>query len=367
MKTITTNNYTPVTTSALLKFTSSNLITLLEQHKLSQKDLAAITGVAESTVSAIRNQKQFPTIDFLFSLKTNFDISIDDFITKNISPNELSSDPISSELEKTERLAYQKYCGTYFVYYFDTSKYKGRDYNNPKDSLMFGVLHIYENPTPLNKLDYSCIAILGIKEREDASEIKNKLEQIEDISSLLDFVNREYCDKTYYGDFELTHYHAFLSMSHQSKDKLLAIFHRVPGDKSHYAGGIGTINSVSRGRESMPVVQFIGISKNKVALSNEEIHHNLLLNYPNFKANDEADDLIRLFKNLYLASGEYSESLTELQKAITIKANLERYIKKSLERNMFRYGKISNRDDDEWYHALKEVAILDTYDDESAK
>ena len=108
----------------------------------------------------------------------------------------------------------------------------------------------------------------------------------------------------------------------------------------------------------MPTIQFIGISRDWLTLSAEEIHQVLLLHYPTFRAEGEAQEMIDLFNRLYMSpensNGRELIELSDLQKAITIKANLERYIKNSLKKNMFRYGKISNRDDDEWYHLLKD-------------
>ena len=123
------------------------------------------------------------------------------------------------------------------------------------------------------------------------------------------------------------------------------------------AGGIGTINSVSKGRERAPVVQFMGVSRYPLSMSVEEIHHSLLLNYPNFKAEKETEEMIRNFKTLYVENEEARKEFSEYQKSIIVQSTLERYIKKSLERNMFRYGKISERDDDEWYHAIKAASI----------
>ena len=54
---------------------------------------------------------------------------------------------------------------------------------------------------------------------------------------------------------------------------------------------------------------------------------------------------------------ESKPGFSEYQKSIVVRSTLERYIKKSLERNMFRYGKISERDDDEWYHTIKTASI----------
>ena len=74
-------------------------------------------------------------------------------------------------------------------------------------------------------------------------------------------------------------------------------------------------------------------------------------------------ELISLFKKTYQTPDsyeetiKYSEILTDLQKEIIIKVNLERYVKTSLTNNMFRYAKISERDDGAWYDLLKDVSI----------
>ena len=40
-----------------------------------------------------------------------------------------------------------------------------------------------------------------------------------------------------------------------------------------------------------------------------------------------------------------------------VRSTLERFVKKSLERNVFRYAKISGTtDDDQWYHAIKDTS-----------
>ena len=345
-------------TDALLPISSKNLQTLIAQKNITQQYLHELTGVAESTISNYKTGKSFPTIDFLLALKKEYGISIDDFITRSINPVELTAKTPSSELEREEQLSYQKFCGTYFTYYFDTSKYKGRDFNTAEESLMYGILHIYETPSSVNSLDYSCFAILGIHDLATASDLKQTIESLKCIEDLEEFVNSNDTGNSYYGDFELTHDHAFLSLTHGNKDKALIIFHRPHSNKSKHKSGIGTINSVSRGRESMPVVQFIGISRDRAELSCEEIHRNLLLNYPSFKAKKEADELIRLVKHLYVDNNDDYGTFTELQKRLAIQASLESFIRKSLESNMFRYGKISNRDDDDWYHALKESAAF---------
>ncbi|MBR4341923.1 MAG: helix-turn-helix transcriptional regulator [Lachnospiraceae bacterium] len=332
---------------------SSNLKRLISKNGITQKDLADKLGVAPASMTDYCKGRRIPNVEFFVSLKNLYDISIDDFLTKSINPSSRSLPAKESSFVTNVMTTYHKYCGIYFVYYFDTGKYKGRDTQPPKDSVHFGVLFIYENPSSLDVPEFSCAAVLGIKEREDVTILKKTLEDLSDPSRIIDYIGNKYPNTAYFGDFELSNEHAFVTMSHASTDKALLIFHRVDNNKPNYTGGIGTINSVSKGRERAPVVQFIGISRYPLSMSIEEIHHSLLLNYPNFQAESETEDMISNFKALYLDSEVAKQGFSEYQKSIIVRSTLERYIKKSLERNMFRYGKVSERDDDEWYHAIK--------------
>ncbi len=355
------NNHQPSDSNPDLgSIISSNLKRLITQNKTTQKELAEKLKVAPASMSDYCKGRRVPNVEFFVSLKNLYDISIDDFITKSINPSPSTPPVRESSIDHNIMTTYHKYCGLYYVYYFDTSKYKGRDTQPPKDSVLYGVLYIYKNPSSLEVPEFSCAAVLGIKERENATLIKKTLEGFKDPSKIVDHIGNKYPNTAYYGDFELSQEHAFVSIRHTNTDKALLIFHRVDNNKVNYTGGIGTINSISKGRERAPVVQFMGVSRYPLSMSIEEIHHSLLLNYPTFKAESETEEMIQNFKALYVDSEASKQGFSEYQKSIVIRSTLERYIKKSLERNMFRYGKISERDDDEWYHAIKTASISDS-------
>ena len=336
---------------------AGNLRTLIKRNGLTQKDLAEQLGVAEATMTDYCKGRRLPGIEFLFMLKNTYNIALDEFVTKSITPSAISVPMKDSVADKKVKDTYEKYCGLYLAYYFDTSNYMGRDMAPPKDSLIYGVLYLYENPSSLEIPEYSCAAILGLKDREEATRIKDYLEDLTDSTRIIDQIEREHSGTAYYGDFELSSEHAFISIRHFPTDKALIILHHVDSNKAYYTGGIGTINSVSKGRDRMPVVQFMGFSRHPLSMSCEEIHHSLLLNYPTFKATDETEELIKLFKALYMDPDGNKEELSDYQRSIVIRSTLERFIKKSLERNVFRYSKISERDDDEWYHAIKHTSV----------
>lgn len=336
---------------------SANLEKLLEIHQITQNHLAAVTGTSTAAINAYIKGVRLPKIDFLLSLKNLYDISIDDFLTKSTNPD----DYIIPEASQADKKAYEiahKYCGSYFTYYFDTSSYKGRDTNDEQHSLKYGILSIFENSGPLYKSTFSTIAILGLDDIKTAESIKEKIDSYEKTEDMVNYIGVHHATKMYHGDFTLGENHVFLTMEHGNRDKALLILYKISNNKPTFRGGMGTINSASKGRESMPTIQFMGISRDKILLSEEEIHQALLMHYPTFHAHKETEELIKLFKHYYMKPEHEQEavSLSDFQKSITIRANLERYIKASLKTNLFRYGKVSNRDDDEWYHLIKECA-----------
>ncbi len=343
-------------TAFLMENTSKNLSALIKKKNITQKMLANVTKVSESTVSEYVNGKKVPPVEFLVRIKLAYGISVDDFVMTESTFIEIP-DSVDVEASKNNLNNSNKFKSSFYTYYFDTSKYKGGDDNPPSKSLVYGVLKIFDSNT--SQSGCGCIAILGLKSVEKADEVKKTLDNLPENINIFDYIKEHYYANAYSGTFELNNKHVFISLTHGDKDKALIIFHCPSSNKLYYLGGIGTINSISKGREPMPVVQYIGISRNSIKLSEEEIHHNLLLDLPQFKAENEAEELINLFRSLYLDEDGLKNKMTELQKMIIIKANLQRYIKDNFERNIFRYSKVSNKDDDEWYHMLKESALID--------
>ncbi len=341
---------------------TANLKILIKQHNLTQKELASKVGYCEAAICRYFRGNQFPPIDFLFKLKKLFDISIDDFISRKIIEPVQETDPLEEEKRRLQEIVeldlYRKYCGNYIVYYLDTSNYKGRDYNTPAESLVYGIINIHEVKTNLNKAEFESIAVLGIDSRKEAEKLKEKLDSFTSIEDITDFIHnsndKPFQNNIYTGDFEFGAKHAYITLKHSNIDKALIVLYRVETNKKLFNGGLGVINSGSKGREKMPTAQFMAFSRYPVSLSAEEIHHELLLTYPTFKANDEIKELIAMFKNTFLSPDSATNNLSDYQKELMLKVYLEDKIKKIISKNMDRYAKVSERDDSSWYHLLKE-------------
>ena len=61
-----------------------------------------------------------------------------------------------------------------------------------------------------------------------------------------------------------------------------------------------------------------------------------------------------LFKRLYSDNNEIALSLSENQKNAIIQNKLEYHFNEILQANMFRFAKISNKEDDKIYKLIKE-------------
>ena len=352
--------YTPPSTEQLARIASSNMLRLLKQTRLTQKEMARKLGVAPASMTDYCKGRRLPNMEFFVALKEQFGISIDEFVTKDLTPSDTLAPPKAQVFDQQLLETYKKYCCSQFLYYFDTSKTKGRDIQAPRDSVLYGILYIYENPDSTEVPEFKCAAILGIDDRDEVSRLKSKLDKIKDPGKILEYISSNYESAAYYGDFTLSQLYGFVSISHANTDKALMIFHRVDNNKPEIIGGIGTINSVSKGREHVPVVQFIGMSKYPLSMSVEEIHYNLLLDYPSFEADQEmVDEMITNFKALYAdPDGAICKGFSDYEKAIMVKSTLDKYVRTALTRNMFRYGKITGTtDDDQWYHAIKKTSI----------
>ena len=344
--------------SETIEIASTNLKNLLRTNGLTAKRLAQILSETEATISGVRNQKRLPSTDFLMRLKKAYHINIDDFLTKVLDKVGDCNIENPSSVDRDEIYDYEKYVGSYYMYYLNTGSPFGKDNEKDKDSLNYGLIHIYKNPEFQNNIDYRCFGIVGAKSIEEIDNILEKLEKFKDISEFIHCFKHTENDrsdyKLYEGELRLTRSNAFLNMSYFRKDKLLAVFHRVRGEKHEYYGGLGTINSVSSGSAPLPTLQLIGTTRAKLKVSKEEIHKRLLLGEPHIDTTKEAEDIIDFFKKFYFPADESKEMLDEEDKEMIMQGKIKQCVERLIEHNNYRYAKVSIDDDKDWYKLIKE-------------
>ena len=341
---------------------SQNFKQLLKKEKLTQKQLAEKMGVLESTVSNCN--RKLPTCEFLLKLKAIFpDISLDELLMGEISSVKT---PVVNHSNDTDNHFfknndYEKFIGAYYFYYLNTSSKNDASYSS---KLSVGVIYIYKDPAFIypSQEGLTCLALFGLKNRKDAEDIKTTVETLP-ANNVLEYFKSNYFYNLYIGSLEISQSHIFiyLKQEHNNKDRALIILHYTESNSPQYIGGLGTVNSASSGRPSDPVVQLIGLSREKVYLTDEEMQK--YLRFPKTASDSQHNykELLDIIKNLYdkknalPASEKVTDESVFFQKYIPnlIESQLNKLLDEHLEKNLLLYGKASNSADDDWYHVIR--------------
>jgi len=302
--------------------------------KYTQKYIADCTGFSQSSINNYLTKSSEPSIQFLIALKNAFGICIDDFLF--------------AEINQQEEISQDRFVGNYIVYYYNNNSYKGEVHNNLANTLSYGVISVVKE----NKMDKKVIVYGSFM--KDKSEAVKMLKRLNSLNGA-EIVNSYVESNNYYkGGIKTTEQSIFLDLFNKFIGDQCYVILNNPPSKSNYIGGVGTINTVARGREHNPCVQFLLISKRLVDKPDGEIYECLKFEDINVNLDKAVKELIDLFKRLYVEKNELASNLTENQKSAIVQNKLEYYFNDILEANVFRFAKISNREDDLVYKLIKE-------------
>ena len=300
-------------------------------NKTSQNELAKKTGFSTASISGYISGKSEPSLKFLLALKENFNIDIDSFITQKLSEN----------ITKTSSVVEDKFVGNYIVYYYDSSIYKGKASNLSKNTLRYGVISVFKQNS-----DIKVLASL-MKSKENTILLKERLEDARTVEEIVDIYSGE---DAYTGSIESTTTQVFIYIKNtNNNDQGLIILNNPPSNKT-YIGGLGTVNSVSRGREHMPCVQFMIVSRYVLQIPDGEIYNLLALGMAEVNVKNETEQLYKLFQNL----SENADSLTEYQRLKIFEDSLSSTLLDLIDANMFRFAKVSGMEDDNYYRIIRD-------------
>jgi|LGVF01.2.fsa_nt_gb transcriptional regulator with XRE-family HTH domain len=323
---------------------ASNLKKLIKDNGLNQSKLSKATSFSVTSINNYLNEVNDPPITFLLELKKLFNIDIDLFVTRKIK------EETSLLSQKDSSISGAKYEGNYLVYFYNSNSYKGSGFNPLKDPLRYGVLSVAASNEYIYGEDSKMISFASFFDnRNQAREFKEKLDMLKDNYSEIEDLHKT-IEQNYKGRLESTKNQVFIYLnSVYKKDRVYIILNNPPSEQS-YIGGIGAVNSISRGREHSPIIQYIILSKFNIDLPDGEIYNLLSLNTQDIDVRSESLKLIEEFKALFL---DEKLNLEEFQKNFIMQNNVEKIVISIVKRHLFRYGKISNRDDDKYYHMIK--------------
>jgi len=303
-------------------------------NKYTQKYIAERTGFSQSSINNYITKSSEPSIQFLIALKHAFGICIDDFLFADISTE--------------EAISYDRFVGNYIVYYYNNNSYKGEVHTNLTSTLNYGVISIVKQGKMGNK-----IAVYGsfMKDKTEATKMLRNLN-----SCSYDEIVESYKESAsyYIGNIKTSLQSIFIDMHNAfNGDQCYLIFNNPPSTQN-YIGGVGTVNTIARGREHNPCVQFLIMSRLLIDKPDGEIYECLKFDDINVNLDYSTKDLIALFKRLFVEKNEISNALSENQKVAILQNKLEYHFDDILEANVFRFAKVSNKEDDAVYKLIKE-------------
>lgn len=334
---------------------SNNLSYIIDELGMNHKEFAEEFNISEQTLSEYLNGTALPTLQLLIELKNRCGISIDEFLTSEIE--------YSSQLKQYRELTdsveikmLRRFCGVYYMHYFDTTVYK---YTNITDKLKprisCGLLQIYEERTPLGNSCFKASAITCCT-RSECTKFFADISTRPEIKTLLDLdVSQVKRHHFYTGEIDITSHNVFISLASEFRDKCLMIFQN-PDSSKEYLGGIGTVNSVSRGHESMPCAQFIMLTRRTLTCDENEIADFLHLSYRKMTFSDEENMLVSRLKRIMLSSGVNSmngANLSDDETDVLISHNIEKLVNNLIKHQYFKCATISIQDDYNWYKSME--------------
>ncbi len=304
-----------------------NLKTLAK--KVGQKQLLEKTEVSSSTLTNYLGGKSQPSLAFLLQLKKHYNINLDAFLTTKIA-----------ETATQNANTTNKFAGNYIVYYYNSSPYKGKVGSYNHEDLTYGVISVLDGCT-------TCLGTFTTK-RDVAEDYLKQLNSLKNNADVEQFYSNH--EDSYCGGVQINSTQIFLSLKN-SNDTSLVILNNPPSIKK-YIGGLGTVNSISRGREHVPCIQYVLLSKNKLKIVDGEIHNLLSLGIVEVNIKKETEELVELFKNLYL--NKTSNILSEYQQKKILEDSIQNIVEVCVEKNMFRFAKVSNIEDDTYFRKIKD-------------
>lgn len=334
-----------------------------------QKEFAEMMGIQQSTLTGyLKGPKITGILDFLIELKTRFPgYTIDQILFNDLSHIAISDENSQIILTNSD---INKFYGTYYLYYLDTSKKSLLFANKPTEisasssspELKYGVINISLDETDQSFSRARCVAVLGLPDEVDALELYEKFNLLKNYKQIYELIRNPFSNRLYTGELNISHDNIFIQLDRYtaSRDCLMIILHHA--DISNlYFGGLGTVNSVSGGNYSDPIVQLIALSRNPASyLGTEQIKTTLRFSVSQQDKNSlpEEEKLVNFIKDTYGKNNSLSDNaplhLTEENIEIIVKSYLRSLIEDVLRRNILCFGRVTREEDDIWYHLLKD-------------
>ena len=354
---------------------STNLEKLRNAMEWSQREFAAKWGVATGAVNKYlkADGETVPPLKALVNLckipdfsKAGLHFGIDDLLDEEFDPESIVKFKRGSISTASLYIPHEDFIGNYICYFNDQSDIADKYGEKKRREMRYGVLSVFDDVDGVTGKRTMKVAAAFYKEseRQNAVEIKNALDKINFIDTPADGfagsrTNRNEAiigslsskSACYKGVLSFSGQFAFIDIESEAyDDKALMIFYVPPkNNQTNYIGGIGTLTSVSHGREHTPTAQKIIISKYELTCSDQDITPYLNMSYPNFTQEQDGRAISIFCSKLY--NGEI-KGLDESDKITVIQNRINKIIKDYIKDNLCCASSVSEIEDAKVYKLI---------------
>lgn len=346
-----------------------NLMYILNKHGMTQADLCKLLGGSPLPPQITGYKEVGKNIPY----RTMVRISV----ALGYSPEEMTSQLLDREEDSNQahsrpKEECRKYVGTYSMSFFATEAKLGGNRRSIARAMADGVMSIFFGKTIDGIPSMEVLAFMNCTEEEQEkllrtvreAERKGNTQLIErcyeSVATVKDPQTREMPRlKCFYkGRMILTDRTVEISLKQVSDaDVVHLMLHNRAANSSvgsEYKGGLATMMSTSRGREHMPCVQALALSKPGFSIAKEELATHLFLQPPEVDMKEEAEEIFNYMMKLFPngdAESPMDKALDDM-KVFLLEKMLEKTMTKVLQLNALGYYKVSTQMDSDLYTAV---------------
>lgn len=358
----------------LCKNFSANLRKLKSAMGWNQNEFASKwDNIATGALSNYIDGKRLPGVELMVYLcnmpdfhKRGLDFTVNDLLSEDFDPEGTLKFKGSLSNGTHAYIEHSDFIGNYLCYFNEQSDITDKYGNKNTRELRYGVLSVYDDINGVTARSVTKVAAVFFKASESskAFALKKDLDSFHNAScvdnsklsakgernkKIIELMSKK--AGIYTGELTFSGQFAFVDIASKAyNDKALIVLYVPPKSTiTNYVGGIGSIASVSHGREHMPTAQKIIISKHELAGSAESISPHLNMSYPNLTHIKDGQDIGKLCDKLY--GGDY-DCLNREDKIAIIQNRVNKIIKDYIKDNLCCASSVSEVEDAQIYKLI---------------
>ncbi len=347
------NNRKHIPEAEACEILRTNIITIMSlYHMPTVEALARMVGVDEDSVKDVLepDNNRLPGIYPVISALSDFSgYTVDELLYSRVSPvRDVYS--MNRWAKTKERIA-----GLYQIYYFDTSRFAGRDTEADSSAVCYGLLLLYDQG---DSGGMKAAALMDLS-REEMTEYFRKTREHSMADSefhaekAYEYIRENYSEESmFHGIVKIMSTVFAVHLAYRERECASMLFRRPDNPNERFIGSLGESLSVSGGRDLIPCAQVVGLSRYELTVSTEELARHLRIRQPD-PVLDRAvlQDFVQFLRSKTSVHGKpegQAVALTQDEEMLILEGMIRKIVMDTVYRSLFRTMKVTGADDDEF-------------------